>query len=76
MGWVHLSLAIAAVILVGAQAQIPILLNGTSAATIQTSNNQLITITVAGVSLSSCDFMKYVRSDVAEQESPVISPHP
>ena len=45
MSWVALSLALASVLLVGAQAQVPVLLNGTSAAT-QTSNNQLITISV------------------------------
>lgn len=53
MSWVPLSLAIASVLLVGARAQVPVLLNGTSATAIQTSNGQFITISVTGVFLAT-----------------------
>ena len=53
MGWVPLSLAIATLLVVSAQAQVPVLLNGTSTAALQTSNGQLITISVAGVFLAT-----------------------
>ena len=66
MSWLALSVAVASVLLVGAQAQVPVLLNGTTAAT-QTSNGQLITISVSGQGLKLAAITDLHRSGCARQ---------